>query len=128
MLKALVSKLLFQLTSLAIRPGDQVAVVALSLLGLLSLSLVPNGQTPRMAKPSAPPMFVINPNTASEAELLLLPRVGPSLADAILKERQERPFESPEDVGRTRGIGDKTLQKLLPHLQMTPSKFHPENQ
>lgn len=128
MANAFTSKLIRQVSSLAIRRAEQATLAALSLLALLTMSLAPLGQSPKMAKPLAPPRFVLDPNTASESELLLLPQVGPSLAAAILAERKQGPFESPADVGRTRGIGDKTLQKLLPHLQITPSKFHPENQ
>lgn len=49
---------------------------------------------------------------------MLLPQVGPSLANAIVNERKKRPFESPNDVGRTRGIGEKTLAKLIEHLMV----------
>jgi len=58
----------------------------------------------------------ININTASKPELELLPGVGPALADRILAERARAPFARVEDLGRVRGIGAKTIEKLRPHV------------
>lgn len=61
-------------------------------------------------QPGEPP---INVNTASEAELQRLPKVGPVLARAIVT---ARPFTSVDDLDRVKGIGVKTLDALRPFV------------
>jgi competence protein ComEA len=52
-------------------------------------------------------------NTASEADLLQLPGIGPGLARAILADRKARgPYRTIQDLKRVRGIGDATLNAL----------------
>ena len=63
------------------------------------------------------PALKINPNTASKAELELLPGVGPALAERIMAERERSPFATLEDLDRVRGIGAKTLEQLREHLR-----------
>jgi competence ComEA-like helix-hairpin-helix protein len=54
---------------------------------------------------------------ASEAELLRLPGIGPSLAARIVAERSAGgPFGGPDGLLRVRGIGPKTLEKIRPYL------------
>lgn len=48
-------------------------------------------------------------NTASEADLQLLPRIGPALAGRIV---EHRPFESIDQLTRVPGIGPRTLERL----------------
>jgi competence ComEA-like helix-hairpin-helix protein len=55
-------------------------------------------------------------NTAGAAELQRLPRIGPTLAQRILAERRKAPFRSVDDLRRVRGIGAKTLERLLPFI------------
>ncbi len=60
---------------------------------------------------------VVNVNTADAAQLALLPRVGPSLAEKILAFRKENgPFKAPEDLMLVQGVGEKTFQLLKPYL------------
>jgi competence protein ComEA len=61
-------------------------------------------------QPGEPP---INVNTASEAELMRLPRVGPATARAIIA---ARPFRSVNELDRVKGIGPKTLDVLRPFV------------
>lgn len=69
----------------------------------------PKPATPAM-KPT--PRF-INVNTASAAELELLPSIGPSLAKAIIDHRTKNgAFQSLADLDKVPGIGPKTLEKL----------------
>lgn len=69
------------------------------------------------AKPTLAAGVKININTATKAELELLPRIGPSLADRIIAERERGgPFKRLEDLDRVRGIGPKTLQGLRDHV------------
>ena len=60
--------------------------------------------------------LLVNVNTASLKQLQALPRVGPVLASAIVKERQVRPFSRPTELLRVPGIKEATLQLLLPHI------------
>lgn len=65
----------------------------------------------------------LDPNDASEPELDRLPRVGPTVARAIVEHRErEGGFRSPEDLLDVRGIGPATLERIRPHLSM-PAGF-----
>ena len=45
-----------------------------------------------------------------------LPAVGPALAARIVETRGAKPFATPDDLRRVRGIGAKTLETLRPHV------------
>jgi competence protein ComEA len=54
-------------------------------------------------------------NTATEPQLETLPGIGPSLAQAIIAERdKEGGFHSVDDLRRVRGIGDVRFAQLRP--------------
>nr|ADI22147.1 DNA uptake protein and related DNA-binding proteins [uncultured myxobacterium HF0200_19H16] len=56
-------------------------------------------------------------NRVDAKELQLLEGVGPSLAKALLKYRDDHgPFATVESLLNVRGIGPKTLERLRPHL------------
>lgn len=58
-------------------------------------------------------------NTADADELDTLPGVGEVIAQRIIEEREENgPFYYPEDLMNVKGIGEKTLEKLLPHIRL----------
>ena len=59
---------------------------------------------------------VVNINTATAAQLTLLPGVGPSRAEAIIRARQNRPFRTVNELARVRGIGRATLRSLRPYV------------
>lgn len=67
-------------------------------------------------EPAVPDAAVrINVNTASAAELDLLPGIGAVYAERIVAERQANGvFTSVRDLQRVRGIGPKTAAKLEP--------------
>ena len=61
----------------------------------------------------------VNVNTAGVDELTIIPGVGPTLAQAIIDERITHGFfYYPEDLLSVKGIGEKTLVKLLPYVTL----------
>lgn len=85
---------------------------AVSVVPVLSRAVAPS--RPASAVSVADPIDV---NQASAAELSLLPGVGPSLAAAIVADRESRgPFRRPQDIDRVRGIGPSILARILPHV------------
>jgi hypothetical protein len=50
----------------------------------------------------------------AQAELETLPGSGPARAQAIIAEREARPFRVPGDLRRVPGIGEATFQRLAP--------------
>lgn len=64
----------------------------------------------------------LDPNRAERASLEALPGVGPARAAAIAAERCRRPFASPADLERVRGIGPRTRAALEPWLAVEPGR------
>ena len=59
----------------------------------------------------------VNINTADATQLVLLPRVGPSVAQRILAHRKENgPFKKAEDLMLVQGIGEKTFELIKPYV------------
>ncbi|MDO8644612.1 MAG: helix-hairpin-helix domain-containing protein [bacterium] len=52
---------------------------------------------------------VVNINTATQQELTLLPGVGVKKAEAIVA---ARPFKTPADIVKVKGIGPKQFEKM----------------
>ncbi len=59
------------------------------------------------------PGTTIDPNKASRDELMTLPGVGEAIANRII---EGRPYRSPQDLLRVRGIGSAKLDELRPAL------------
>lgn len=71
--------------------------------------------------PIAPTKTTININTATAAELELLPGIGPALAQRIIDHRREHgAFRRVEDLDDVKGIGPRTLEKLRPLVRVEP--------
>ena len=71
--------------------------------------------TAQAQKPQA--SFPVNVNTASQAALETLPGIGPVKARAIIDYRNANgAFHSPGDLIKVTGIGEKTLENLLPYV------------
>ena len=81
-------------------------------LGILCLLL---GAAPALGEGS--PDGVVNVNTATPAELALLPGIGEAKARAIVAARTERGgFESVDELVEVKGIGDTALQRIRPFV------------
>ncbi len=68
-----------------------------------------------------PPVNGIDPNTASEEELALLPGVGEVLAKRIVEGRAGGGYGSATDLLRVKGISPKMLEGMIPSLRFTNS-------
>ena len=71
---------------------------------------------------------VVNVNTASAAELEMLPGIGASRAKALIEAREAKGgFKSLDDLLAVKGIGEASLAKLRPHLTLEgKTTAHPE--
>lgn len=63
--------------------------------------------------------YRLDPNRASADELMLLPGIGPVIANNIVAYRDEQPspaFRRPADLDRVTRIGPTTIERLRPLL------------
>jgi comEA protein len=83
---------------------------SLVVLLLVSFSLSP---MVRLWADGAAPAEKVNINTAGQADLEKLPRIGPKIAQRIMDYRKEHgPFKRAEDLMKVKGIGEKTFARL----------------
>jgi len=75
--------------------------------------------TPRRPGAGKPIQGVVNLNTATAEELKLLPGVGPAKVRQILALRTSQPFRSVDELAKVKGIGDKMLASLRPHVSVS---------
>ncbi len=62
---------------------------------------------------AAPQHQLININTATEAQLVKLPGIGPKKARRIVETRKRLGgFKRVEDIMKVKGIGEKTFQRI----------------
>ena len=113
-----------------LRVRDQVVVAVLAGLVLVSLAVY-YGQKSGWGRreielkrlPEHELDYRIDPNRAEWVEWMQLPGIGKTLADRIVKDREERgPFESVDDLLRVRGIGKVNLERIRPYLRMGEEK------
>ena len=75
--------------------------------------MAPDPSTDGSIDASGDPSAPVNVNTATQAELEDLPGIGPTLAAAIVAERERNgPFRSADDLTRVHGIGEGRLAQL----------------
>jgi competence ComEA-like helix-hairpin-helix protein len=111
-------------------PARWAAVAVLGLAGMAGLTYSLATHRARLYHPVRPRTFElpaveqaplrpspavgrIDVNTATAAELELLPGIGPALARRIVDDRAERgPFRTLDDLDRVHGIGPRTVERL----------------
>jgi competence protein ComEA len=76
----------------------------------------PKPQADMSASAGSASAGVVNVNKATIPELCLLPGIGPKRAGQIVALRSKKPFKSPKELLKIKGIGRKTLKKLLPYI------------
>jgi competence protein ComEA len=63
---------------------------------------------------------VVNINTADVEALMLLPRIGPTVAQRIVEFREKNGrFKATEDLMLVRGVGEKTFALIKPHVAVS---------
>jgi competence ComEA-like helix-hairpin-helix protein len=75
------------------------------------------GPLPQSAPTSAAASGKLDVNTATSAELLGVPGIGPDKASRIIA---ARPFKNADDLRRVKGIGEKTFAKIRPFFAPAP--------
>lgn len=85
---------------------------------LLALSVALGGRLMIARRAGAPPALRtlrLDMNSASSAQLRLLPGIGPALAGRIADDRARRGrFGAVDDLARVRGIGPRITRRLAP--------------
>lgn len=111
------------MSPVSLRAVFGVGVVLLALHGVAAMGTLTNEQSavaPERAR------LRIDPNVAPREELMLLPRIGPAIADYIVTYRERvRPataFQSADDLARVHRIGARTVDRLRPFLCFPPPR------
>jgi competence protein ComEA len=80
---------------------------------VIAIAVTAAGETRPSAKPLATVHATVNLNRASQAELQLLPGIGPALAGRIVAERGSGGgYRDVDDLARVSGVGERTVLKL----------------
>ena len=75
------------------------------------------------AAPAAIAEEAIDLNRATAKELTRLPGVGETIAKRIVAFRDEHgPFKRVEDLLKVKGIGEKSFEKIRPHVRVGKAK------
>ncbi|MGM0577714.1 MAG: ComEA family DNA-binding protein [Myxococcota bacterium] len=100
-------------------------VRALVLAALVAVAGVLVAATPSAGAATSPGAItasgsegVVNINTADTDQLMLLPGIGPSLAQRVVEYRTHRRFKRAVELARVKGIGLKTVRKLKPWIRV----------
>ena len=97
------------------------SIVQIFLACFLALSLASVVQAGKKMKIQG----IININTASPEQLKLFPRVGPKIANRIIRFRKKSKFSHARDIMKVKGIGHKTFAKMRKNITTTQAtKFH----
>ncbi len=66
---------------------------------------------------------IVNINTATRDELITLDGIGETYADRIIEYRKQNgPFQTPEDILKVKGIGEKTFETIKDQIIVKDQK------
>lgn len=94
------------------------------LLGLLATLVLAGQALAAKEAPKAP----VDVNQASVEQLMTLPGVGATKAQAIIAYRQATPFKTSEELVNVKGIGDKLYAKLAPFVTVSGATTSQQSQ
>jgi competence protein ComEA len=95
------------------------ATVALTLAALLLVATVGAAGAADSGTTGEATVRQVDINKASTTELTAIPGVGNALAQRIVEFREEHgPFQRIEDLLKIKGIGEKSFQKMKPHVKV----------
>ncbi|MFO0834122.1 MAG: helix-hairpin-helix domain-containing protein [Phycisphaerales bacterium] len=100
--------------------ADRVIAIALCIACAVVVGVVLLGRDRPADEPNrnTSPASLIDLNSASAAEIELLPEIGPALAARIVESREkDGAFRSPNDLDRVRGIGKGTIERVTPLVE-----------
>ena len=111
-----------------LRPREQrsVAILAAGALALLAAVWWRHGghRGEVIDIDRAPPLmakFQVDVNKADWPELIQLPGIGPTLAQRLVDDREQKgAFRDFEDLSRVSGLGPRTLERIRPYLLPIP--------
>jgi competence protein ComEA len=93
-----------------------ISLLATTLLIGATAEAKPAPSPPAKNQVAASAQGVVNINSASEEQLRLLPRIGPTKAKRIAQYRTKQKFKTTWELMRVKGIGRKTFRRLRPFL------------
>lgn len=97
-------------------PSLFAAIVIGAFLALAGFRLLTRPEIDRPIPEQHPHALLIDINTAGEAELSALPRIGPALAKRITEDRSvSGPYPTLDDLDRVPGIGPRTIEAIRPY-------------
>src|SRR5512146_2473498 len=85
----------------------------------LGAALLVAAGTAEAKEPKGKLVGIVNLNTATAAQLDLLPGVGQKMAEKIIAYRQKEPFHRIEDLVKVKGIGKKSFETMRPYLAVS---------
>jgi competence protein ComEA len=77
-------------------------MLKIALIGLLMLGFL---------VPAASGTGKVNINTAEKEQLVTLKFIGDVLAEKIIEYRKDHPFQTPEDIMKVKGVGERTFEE-----------------
>lgn len=92
---------------------------AMMMIALISAAPATQAATPGNSASTASDSTAgtVNINTATAGELMKLPGIGKSKADAIVQYRTTAKFDAVDDLQAVRGIGPKMFEQLRPYVR-----------
>lgn len=103
--------------------ADRIIAISLCIACAAAICIVLLDRSERTNEPNLDTAraSLIDLNSASVAEIELLPEIGPALAARIIESRErDGAFRSANDLDRVRGIGQGTIERVTPLVECVP--------